>query len=258
MLRSPLGRNRGGYCGETIAVHAVLDELDNEASERGWLSERFFVSDGLRLSAYHRASEFPRRRLYISAGIHGDEPAGPLAARVLIEEDQWPEDLEVWLCPCLNPAGFALNTRENSDRVDLNRDYRQFQTPEIRAHRDWLNRCPIFDQALILHEDWEAKGFYLYELNPDNQPSRAEKIIQRVAQVCPIESGNEIDGWQADGGIIRPRINPDDRPQWPEAVYLVVNKSRHGYTLEAPSDYPLPVRVNALVTGVRAAIEEEE
>jgi hypothetical protein len=33
-----------------------------------------------------------------------------------------------------------------------------------------------------------------------------------------------------------------------------VQKARPGYTLEAPSDFELPVRVNALVAAVKEAI----
>jgi len=39
---------------------------------------------------------------------------------------------------------------------------------------------------------------------------------------------------------------------WPEAFYIVQNnKTRLSYTLEAPSDFPLDIRANAL----RRAIE---
>jgi len=47
---------------------------------------------------------------------------------------------------------------------------------------------------------------------------------------------------------------PATRPQWAEAFYLIVNKTRLSYTLEAPSDFPLTTRVNALVAGVNAAL----
>jgi hypothetical protein len=50
-------------------------------------------------------------------------------------------------------------------------------------------------------------------------------------------------------------LTPADRPQWPEAFYLITHKSRLSYTLEAPSDYPLPARVAALVAAVRAVLE---
>src|SRR5204862_2637245 len=106
-------------------------------------------------------------RIYMSTGIHGDEPAGPLALRQLLQQNQWPAEACLWLCPCLNPTGFPLNRRENAEGEDLNRDYRHLVTDEIRAHVAWLKRQPKFDVTPCLHEDWESTGFYLYALNPD-------------------------------------------------------------------------------------------
>jgi hypothetical protein len=63
-----------------------------------------------------------------------------------------------------------------------------------------------------------------------------------------------IEGRPASGGIIRPNLDPNTRPQWPEAFWLLQNKTRLSYTLEAPSDFPLGLRVNALVAGVQAAL----
>jgi hypothetical protein len=155
----------------------------------------------------------------------------------------------------LNPAGFTLNRRENAGGIDLNRDYRNPQSAEVRAHTAWLEQQPQFDFYLCLHEDWESRGFYLYEQNPDGRLSLAERIITAVREICPIDESEIIEGRVAQGGIIRPAIQPHERPDWPEAFYLIVNKSRQGYTLEAPSDFPLQMRVNALVAGVNAAVK---
>jgi len=151
--------------------------------------------------------------------------------------------------------GFVLNRRENPVGRDLNRDYRHLETAEVRAHITWLERQPQFDLYLCLHEDWEAHGFYLYEQNPDGKPPLAETIIEAVQKVCPIDPSEIIEDRPAKGGIIRPNLDPNTRPQWAEAFYLIMHKSRLGCTLEAPSDFPLPVRVNALVTGVNAAMK---
>jgi hypothetical protein len=172
----------------------------------------------------------------------------------LLQENRWPANAELWFCPCLNPAGFVLNRRENPGGWDLNRDYRRPETAEVRAHIAWLKRQPRFNLCLCLHEDWEAPGFYVYEQNPDHQPSPAEKIINGIAEVCPIDPSEIIENRPAKGGIIRPNLDPVTRPHWAEAFYLIVNKTRLSCTLEAPSDYPLPVRVTALVTGVNAAL----
>ena len=253
-----LGNNHGGYHGETIDIRAVLRDVENAARQNGWSPEIFHSTEEFRWLALHRKPEFKYQhstfKIYVSTGIHGDEPAGPLAALKLIMENRWPENAEIFLAPCLNPAGFTLNRRENAGGVDLNRDYRNPKSAEVRAHVAWMERRPKFDLYLCLHEDWESHGFYLYEQNPDSKPSLAEKIIEAVQKACPIDLNETIEGRAASHGIIRPNIQPHERPDWPEAFYLITQKSRQGYTLEAPSDFPLSVRVNALVAGVNAAL----
>jgi hypothetical protein len=252
-----LGKNHGGYHGETIDIRAVLRAVESAAQTHGWTAEVFHDTGEFKLPALHRASRRAPNapRLYISTGIHGDEPAGPLAALKLIQENHWPESAEIFLLPCLNPVGFTLNRRENAEGVDLNRDYRNAKSAEVRAHFAWLERQPAFNLYLCLHEDWEAQGFYLYEQNPDGKPSLAEKLIEAVKKVCPIDLSENIEGRAAHGGIVRPNISPNERTDWPEAFYLITQKARQGYTLEAPSDFPLPTRVNALVAAVNAATE---
>ncbi len=253
-----LGKNHGGYRGETIDIRTVLREVEIAAQTHGWTADIFYESEELKWFALHRRPEVRSQksaaRIYISAGIHGDEPAGPLAALKLLHENNWPENAEIFLLPCLNPVGFTLNQRENADSIDLNRDYRHPKSAETLAHITWLKRQPKFDLYLCLHEDWESHGFYLYEQNPDDKPSLAEKMIAAVQKVCPIDLHEMIEGRAAQGGIIQPKINPAERPDWPEAVYLITQKARQGYTLEAPSDFPLQTRVNALVAAVNAII----
>jgi len=254
-----LGKNHGGYHGETIDITIVLKDCLAAAQKHGWVIEEIHAGPNRDLLTFaHLGSHVAHQsssRIYISAGIHGDEPAGPLAVRRLLQENQWPDGLDIWLCPCLNPTGFPFNRRENADGVDLNRQYLHLEAKETRAHIGWLNRQPNFAVALCLHEDWESHGFYVYELNPDNLPSFAESIVKRVAKVCPIDLSSMIEGREAHNGIICPSADPRSRPEWPEAFYLFTYKTRLSYTLEAPSDFPLPVRVDALVAGVNAVLE---
>ena len=253
-----LGKNHGGYHGETIDLRAVLREIETAAQTHGWTVEVFHEAGEFKWLALHHAplrTPHSALRIYLSTGIHGDEPAGPLAALRLIQENRWPENAELFLVPCLNPVGFILNRRENAAGIDLNRDYRNAKSAEARAHIAWLERQPAFDLYLCLHEDWESHGFYLYEQNPDNKISVAEKIIAAVQPVCPVDLSENIEGRPAQGGIIRPILNPLERPDWPEALYLISHKSRQGYTLEAPSDFPLATRVKALVAAVNAALD---
>ena len=143
-----LGKNHGGYHGETIDIRAVLRDI--EAAAQRTAGRRNF-SQNRRSGIVRAASQTARKsepsegRIYISTGIHGDEPAGPLAALKLIQENRWPANAEIFLLPCLNPGGFVLNTRGNADGIDLNRDYRHLESSEVRAHVRWLERQPKFD-----------------------------------------------------------------------------------------------------------------
>ena len=249
-----LGRNHDGYFGETLDVGAVLRDVEAAALRHGWESETLPAGEGVILQTWRRIRG-GSRRAYVSAGIHGDEPAGLLATRQLLQDDAWPAHVDLWLCPCLNPTGFPLNRRENAQGIDLNRDYLHLAAAETRALIEWLRRQPSFDVTLCLHEDWEANGFYLYELNTGGGPSQAEEGIRRVAQVCPIDLSENIEDRPARGGIIRPSVDPRSRPEWPEGFWLLTHKTRHAYTLEAPSDYPMPTRVAAPATAVRTILE---
>jgi murein peptide amidase A len=255
-----LGKNINRYCGETIDIQQTLEDIERHARENAWRVETFYQSDDLKLIALRRPPPAPMAsgspKVYISTGIHGDEPAGPLAARQLLANNQWPEHLDVWFCPCLNPVGFQLNCRENRKGIDLNREYLKPMAEEITAHIEWLNRQPRFDLCLLLHEDWESQGFYLYEQNPDNQVSLAESIVEQVAKVCPVDRSDLIEGRPAKGGIIRPSADLlRSRTDWPEAFFVITHKTRLSYTLEAPSDFSLPIRVAALEAAVNAALK---
>ena len=255
MTQQKLGKNQGCYCGETIPILDLLGQIHEAALTSGWIAQEFYRTEKFVLRGYLRLRPDDEGIVYISSGVHGDEPAGPCAMLRLLKENHWPEKMGVILSPCLNPSGFLANTRTNADGLDLNRDYRHFQSAEVRAHTAWLKTLPPFNLTLLLHEDWEANGFYLYELNPGQRRSYAEIILKAVREICPIETAERVDNWEAKDGIVRPGITPAERVQWPEAFFLITNKSPISYTLEAPSDFPIEVRVAALVRAVHSVLE---
>ena len=225
------------------------------ARTAGFRLEQYGEAAGCPLFALTRRTPGPRPRIYVSAGIHGDEPAPPLALLEMLEAGVFDTRAVWFLCPLLNPAGLARGTRENAAGLDLNRDYKDLLSVEIAAHAAWLQRQPNFDLTLCLHEDWESKGFYLYELNPSGRSSLAELMINNVAKICPIETAPVIDGRAvAAPGIIRPVSDPLMRENWPEAIYLRAHHTTLGYTLETPSAFPIAQRIAAHRAAVEAAL----
>lgn len=255
---SRMNGNHGGYCGERIPIERVLADLESEGRRHGWTVQEFARAGKLPVWMFSRAAKLPEaqpKRVFLSAGIHGDEPAGPMAILRMLRENHWPPDANITLFPCLNPTGFLHNRREGPGGVDLNRDYLNPKTGLVKQLLNWLQAQEDYDLALCIHEDWEADGFYLYELCARPEESVATAVMKAVARDCPVLRATEADGWTAVGGIVRPDVNPDEREEWPEAVYLFQRMTDLCYTFEAPSDYPLPLRVNALVQAVSASLK---
>jgi hypothetical protein len=79
-------------------------------------------------------------------------------------------------------------------------------------------------------------------------------VLEAVKPVCPIDHSPEIDGRKNNNGLIQPELDSAVRKLWPEAFWLVMNKTRLSYTCEAPSDFPMAVRVDALRAAVRTLL----
>jgi protein MpaA len=232
----------------------LTSRLEGAGSKGGFTCEEFGRIGDRPLIALTKRTGGSRPRIYLSSGIHGDEPAPPLALLSMIEAGDFDDRATWFICPLLNPDGIAKGVRENASGVDLNRDYRHLESAEVRSHVRWLERQPNFDVAICVHEDWESTGFYLYELNPKGRPCFAEHMVSAVSKVCPIDKSPLIEGREARGGIIRPAMNPEEREKWPEAIYLQVHHTTLSYTIESPSALPLVTRVAALNTALRTAI----
>lgn len=125
-------------------------------------------------------AESSRWSLWIG-GVHGDEPEGVRMAQDLLKHLQksntWNRN---WLLiPCLNPDGFAKNSRTNSQGVDLNRNFPSRDwSPQSKAPRynpgpraaselevqAVLSLIETYSLELIVHfHSWEASIVYTGE-----------------------------------------------------------------------------------------------
>ena len=118
----------------------------------------------------------------ISAGVHGDEPAGVWALLSLVADGLLDARYSYRLWPCFNPTGFTAGTRANAEGIDVNRSFgRGGTSPEAKAILT-ANRDRAFALSIDLHEDHEASGFYLYETAPSGRRGTyAEPVTAALA-----------------------------------------------------------------------------
>jgi len=107
-----------------------------------------------------------REGLYLSAGVHGDEPAAVWGLLEWAEANQKILSGEaITILPCVNPWGFTNNVRMDFRGRDLNRLFHTRSMPFFRAWRKLMGDQQ-FRMAMNLHEDYDAQGIYVYELVP--------------------------------------------------------------------------------------------
>lgn len=227
-------------------------DFQREAEAQGFVAE--MLGEAL---AFWRRPGASGPMVFISAGIHGDEPAGPRAFLRTLAGTSFPKDIDWILAPVLNPTGLIQGSRENADGIDLNRDFLRQRAWGTRAMVQWWERqpggCAIH---LSLHEDWEAEGFYLYEINTGGRESFAACILGSLARSVPLQCTGPVDDHllNAPGLIVHPPI-PDDPEGWPEAIWLVKRYPALSYTFEAPGQAPRECREQGLAIALQAAIE---
>jgi hypothetical protein len=199
--------------------------------------------------------------VYLSAGIHGDEISGPYALLEMLRQSDIFADFNTVIFPILNPDGLVANQRENAAGIDLNRDYRNPKSVEIPSHIDALKTLGRFHAAMMLHEDFEGVGAYLYQLNDTLPATLGTEIIAAMGRHVPIDLRPEIEGVAATGGILERRDlirilgDIEQRPDWPEAIYLSQNHTKVSYTTETPKPFPLDQRIQAQMAAVRTLLD---
>jgi murein peptide amidase A len=213
------------------------------AKAAGWRMREFAEADGFPVYVV----ESPRRagvRLYLSAGIHGDEPAAT-EGLVTWAEKRWRalRRCELVVFPCLNPWGLQHNSRNDAHGRDLNRGYHRWDVPVIAAQKAIL-RERWFDAAVMLHEDFDAHGVYLYEI-PGARPFWGEELLAAAAGAVPCEPRARVEGRKCRRGLIRTRVTPETLPEHPEAFFLRFGHTMRSLTFETPSEFSMTARVRA-------------
>jgi hypothetical protein len=136
----------------------------------------------------------------------------------------------------------------------LNRLFHNDAHPTAAAVRR-LAEGHQFEAAMMLHEDYDALGVYLYEHCKD-QPL-GELILEAAELVIPRETRTRVDGRKAKNGVLKPRIllKKFEAMGHPEAVWLHLKGSRRSVTFETPSEWALESRVRAQMAAIERLVQ---
>lgn len=214
--------------------------------------------------------------VFLSAGIHGHEPAGVYALLEFLEKDIHPylADFNFIAFPCLNPYGFENNLREDIDGINLNRNFME-EEPAQAVHilKQFLAQGP--EQYLFawdMHEDNtdrivdvvdgfslsdNPKTFYLYEISRDRESSIGHKILEILESTgITICKRPKIYYEHNDNGLIWSRGMSD--PNYVDGDTLegyIENYTNHVFNPETPTCWPLETRVAAQIQALSAALD---
>lgn len=195
-------------------------------------------------------------RVLISAGIHGDEPAGVETLLTFIEENIYKEYFDRWeltILPCINPSGFNARTRENGDGEDLNRKFRDSTPPqEVKLVQSLFDKP--FDLDIELHEDFDSPGYYLFQKEDEPVSSLGRQILDEVSEIMPINTAEEIEELPAENGLLARLSNPDEMEWWPMALYAFSKGCKKAFTLETGTALPMEMRVRAHLKAIEVAL----
>ena len=181
------------------------------------------------------------KRVLITGGVHGDEPAGVEAVLQFLARDNTAllKEFSFVIIPCINPYGYVHDTRETCNGVDINRSFETDDIAEVAIIKKALGQTQ-FSFAIDFHEDYDATGFYLYEGNRDEQYIGPELAA----------AGKAV-------GPLDPEDPGEDAPDLAEGVYKVANSwgtqglapyllhfhSEHVIISETPTVWQLEQRV---------------
>jgi predicted deacylase len=244
-------------CSDRLNLQKLFVEMDELFAERGFVREQIAMTEAGPLVSWSRMAGLQFPTVYVSSGMHGDEPAGPLAVQAFFQDENDLPEMNWLVCPLLNPTGLAAATRDNAQGIDLNRDYLQRHSLEVRAHAEWLEKQIVPDLFLSLHEDWETEGFHFYEISlGEDRPQRAHELLSAVGAICPIEKNGIIDDHAVrEPGWIHHEPQADFPDSWPEAIFLAKRGCPLSFTFETPScALPITQRIAAHGAAIRDAL----
>lgn len=162
-------------------------------------------------SIYYREFGTGEKLTLIIGGIHGDEPAGVIAAVKLAQHIRKnPSSIKnrVVIIPCLNPDGLIKGRRTNGHKVDINRNFPSATwSPEYIKDYNNPGRLPASEPETIIianaiEEFRPAMIIQLHQpfnmIYPDSGTPAA--LVRKMSEITGIPVGEDV-GYPTPGSL---------------------------------------------------------
>jgi hypothetical protein len=193
-------------------------------------------------------------RIGLFAAIHGDEPAGAVAASRflldLVAEPQLAENFHVEIYPICNPTGFEDNTRQSRRGHDLNRQFwKSSAEAEVQILEHEL-RTRHFSGIIQLHADDTSDGIYGFVRGHTLTENLLRPALREAGKILPRNVNATIDGFAARDGIIY------DHYEGVLAAPARMEPVPFEIIFETPHHAAVELQVEALVVALRTILAE--
>ena len=118
--------------------------------------------------------DFGRPKLFLMAGVHGEERSPVMALMTIIKDDL----KDVWVMPCLNIQGHKELNRYCGNK-NLNGEFKEETTLDFMQELMELLKNNVPDMFVDLHEDVSTENDYIWS-HFDNE----EKMENKVRKYC--------------------------------------------------------------------------
>ena len=193
-------------------------------------------------------------RIGIVAAIHGDEPAGALAAARFLQDlaaaPELAENFLLQVYPLCNLTGFEDNSRSNRRGRDLNRKFwRASVEPEIELLGHELH-AGHFSGIVQLHADDTSDGIYGFVRGHTLTEHLLRPALLEAGKILPRNVNALIDGFAARDGIIHEHYDgvlaaPSRMDPVPFEIIM-----------ETPQHAPMDRQIEALVVAMKTILVE--
>ena len=238
-----------------INAKELLAKLKTTAAENDFTVDVFGNVEEYEMVMFKKINGEDKSNIYISAGMHGDEPAPVLAILEMIRNNSFNNDYNWYIFPLVSPIALNFGNRLTPNKKDPNREYKdEPKLKEVIYHTEFLKKMPKCSVCFFLHEDYDEEGFYMYSLPKENNEKRILDVIKNIGKISDKKTLDYFKR-KSRGLIDGEKAFKKDILKYTETAYLKkLWPNSTMYIFETPEKISITTRIEMIRAGIFAGL----